>query len=97
METIETSSGNIFADLDLPDADNLLIKSDQIRAIRHAIKDRGLTQTAAAELLGIGQPDLSRLLKGPSDRYSIEMLNRLLRRLGHKVEVVISVDVHKAA
>ena len=56
-----------------------------------------LTQTAAAEFLGIGQPDLSRLLKGPSDRYSMEMLNRLLRRLGHKVEVVISLDVHKAA
>lgn len=86
---IERGSGNVFADLGRPDADAQLLKAELVSRIDEAIHRRRLTQTQAAELLGISQPDVSRLLRGSFRDYSVERLLRLLMALGHDVEIVI--------
>ncbi len=86
---IERGSGNVFADLGLPDADTHLLKADLVRRIDGIIRQRRLTQAQAAELLGLSQPDVSRLLRGNFRDYSMERLLRLLTALGRDVEIVI--------
>ena len=86
---IERGSGNVFADLDRPDADAHLVKAELVSRIDEIIRRRRLTQVQAAELLGLSQPDVSRLLGGNFRDYSIERLLRLLMALGHDVEIVI--------
>src|SRR5699024_7218951 len=61
---IERSSGNVYADLGYPDADEMKIKAGLARAIARAIEDRGLTQTEAAKRMGLSQPKVSGLLRG---------------------------------
>ena len=86
---IEHSSGNVFADLDRPDAETHLLKADLVARIDQIIRKRRLTQTRTAELLGISQPDVSRLLRGNFRDYSVERLLRLLTSLGRDVEITI--------
>lgn len=83
-------SGNVFADLGLPDSDELIAKADLMHAISQEIKRRGLTQTAAAGLLGLGQSDISRISRGRMDYFSQERLIDILRKLGNNVEIVLS-------
>ena len=85
----EISSGNVCADLGSPDAEEHLIKVALVVRINRAIKDRGLTQTAAAQLLGIDQTKLSAMLSGQFRGYSVERLLRFLVALGHDVEIVV--------
>ncbi|MDE0228076.1 MAG: XRE family transcriptional regulator, partial [Spirochaetaceae bacterium] len=61
---IERGSGNVFADLGLPDADAHLLKAELVTRIDKIILQRGLKQVEAAKLLGLSQPDVSRLLRG---------------------------------
>jgi predicted XRE-type DNA-binding protein len=86
----ELSSGNVFADLELADADELLIKADLAIAITKAIHQRGLKQAGAAKLLGINQPKVSALMRGHLDGFSIERLIRYLCALQQNVEIVIT-------
>lgn len=86
---VEKGSGNVFADLGLPDADNHLLKAELVSRIDQIIRQRRLTQPKAAAILGISQPDVSRLLKGKFREYSMERLFRLLQALGQDVEIVI--------
>ncbi|MYB51023.1 MAG: XRE family transcriptional regulator [Acidobacteriia bacterium] len=86
---IERSSGNVFADLGLPDADAHMLKAELVARIDEVIRERQLKQVDAARLLGLSQPDVSRLLRGNFREYSLERLLRLLARLGHDVEIVI--------
>jgi len=86
---VERGSGNVFADLGLPDADTLLLKADLVTRIDEIIRRRKLTQARAAALLGLSQPDVSRLLQGSFQDYSMERLLRLLMALGRDVEIVI--------
>jgi predicted XRE-type DNA-binding protein len=83
------SSGNIFADLELPDAEGLLLKSGIVIELHRLIKERGLTQIKAAKLLGITQPDLSRLLRGDLEAYSAERLMKMLTVFDHDIEIVM--------
>jgi predicted XRE-type DNA-binding protein len=85
----EPSSGNVFADLGLPDAGEHLIKAGLVLKIDQTIRERKLTQDAAAELMGIDQPKVSTLLAGQFRGYSVERLMRLLVALGHDVEIVV--------
>lgn len=82
---VTPSSGNVFADLGLEDADELLIKADLAISIAAIIKRRGLNQTAAAKVLGIDQPKVSRLERGDLYGFSIDQLIRLLGALGQKI------------
>lgn len=63
---VTSSRGNVFADLGLANADELLIKAELVRQISNLIDDRKLTQTEAAKILGIDQPKVSALLNGNS-------------------------------
>ena len=86
---MESSSGNVFADLGLPDASEHWIKAGLVVKIDRTIRQRRLTQTAAAELMGIDQPKVSAMLAGQFRGYSVERLMRFLVTLGHDVEIVV--------
>ena len=86
---IERGSGNVFADMGLPDAEAHLLKAELVTRIDTIIRRRGLKQVEAAQLLGLSQPDVSRLLRGSFRAYSVERLLRLLTALGRDVEIVI--------
>jgi len=86
---VTRSSGNVFADLGLPDADHLLAKADLAIEISSIIQDRGLTQAEAAEIMGVDQPKVSSLVRGRLDGFSMERLYRFLNALDRDVEIVI--------
>ncbi len=65
---IERGSGNVFADLGIPNPDLALAKAELVRRIRDVIAERKLTQAKAAELLGLDQPKVSTLVRGPRCR-----------------------------
>ena len=79
---VERGSGNVFADLGLPDADAHLVKAELVSRIDDMVRNRGMTQTEAARLLGLSQPDVSWLLRGDFREHSLERLFRLLTTLG---------------
>ena len=86
----QRSSGNVFADLGLADADEYLAKSDLAIQIFKIIRRRRLTQVAAGKLLGISQPKVSALLNGRLDGFSTDRLFRFLNTLGCDVRITIS-------
>ena len=88
-ETIQRGSDNVFADLGCPDANTHLLKAELVCRIDAIIRQRNLTQTEAARLLGLSQPDISRLLRGNFREYSLERLLRLLAALGRDIDIVI--------
>ena len=83
------SSGNVFADLNLPKADDLLAKAELAAKIIAEIQRRRLTQSQAAAILGIDQPKVSALKQGKLSGFSIERLMRLLLALGRDIEIVV--------
>jgi predicted XRE-type DNA-binding protein len=86
---MEPGSGNVFADLGLPDAGEHLIKAGLVVKIDRTIRQRHLTQAAAAQLMGIDQPKVSAMLAGQFRGYSVERLMRFLVAFGHDVEIVV--------
>ncbi|MBA4158614.1 MAG: XRE family transcriptional regulator [Gemmatimonadetes bacterium] len=86
---VEESSGNVFADLELPDPEERLAKAILSRQIDKEIQARGMTQAQAAELLGITQPDVSNIVRGRLSGWSLERLTRLLNRLSWDVEITV--------
>ncbi|MFZ5673431.1 MAG: helix-turn-helix domain-containing protein [Pseudomonadota bacterium] len=93
----EVSSGNVFADLGFDNPEEELLKAKLAREIRAIIKRRRLTQTKAAELLGMKQPDISAVVTGRTAKFSIDRLVRCLDRLDYKVDVIIRQKPRKAA
>lgn len=85
----ESSTGNVFADLGLSNASEHLVKAGLVVRIGRVIKQRKLTQAAAAEIMGIDQPKVSAMLSGRFRGYSVERLMRFLVALGHDVEIVV--------
>jgi predicted XRE-type DNA-binding protein len=86
----ERSTGNVFADLGLPRPADRLIKSNLTALITNEITQRNLTQSGVGELVGLDQADVSRLLRGRVNRFSIERLFEILNRLGYTVELRIT-------
>lgn len=84
------SSGNVFRDLGFANADELLAKAEMSLLLTRIIRERGLTQRAAASLLGISAPDVSDLVRGKLARFSYERLIRFLLRTGASVSIVVS-------
>lgn len=80
---------NIFADLGLPDAEELKAKAELVIQIIQAIEERGLKQVEAAEIMGVDQPKVSQLVRGKLDGFSMERLYRFLNALGMDVEIVV--------
>ena len=82
-------SGNGLADLGSPATEIHLLKAGLATRINRMIQERGLKQVEAARLLGLSQPDVSRLVRGNFREYSVERLLRLLAALGSDVRIVI--------
>lgn len=90
LETEATvTRDNIFADIGLPNAEEHLVKAKLVLRIDGILRQRGLKQVEAARVMGITQPDVSRLLRGDFRQVSVERLLRFLVALGQDVEIVI--------
>ena len=85
---VTRGSGNVFADLGLPNAADLLAKAELAVAISRVIKERG-SQREAAVLMGIDQPKVSRVLGGRLDDFSTERSLMFLVGLGRDVDIVV--------
>jgi len=83
------SSGNVFADLGLADAEERMAKAELAQKIGCILRKQHLTQVQAAEILGIDQPKVSALLCGQLSRFSIEKLMQFLLLLGKDVSITI--------
>lgn len=89
MKNYTKSSGNVFADLDLPDAEERLAKADLAIQIDHIIRKKRLTQEQAAKILGVSQPKVSALLHGKLAGFSMDRLFKFLMALGQDIEIRI--------
>jgi len=87
--TVHDSSGNIFEDMGMPNAEEVLAKAELARVIRKVLKERKLSQIQAAEILGLKQPDVSDLVRGKLARFSMERLERCLTALGMDVRIQV--------
>jgi predicted XRE-type DNA-binding protein len=76
---IAIGSGNISADIGLPEADEMLFKVENRHRLDRTINQRNLTHRSAAKLAGISQPDFSCILRGQFQSYSQAELMRILR------------------
>ena len=83
------SSGNIFADLGFPDAESHLLKAEIMVEIMRLCEERSLTQLGVGKLLGISQPEVSRLFRGHFREYSVERLIGFLTDFDRDVEIVV--------
>lgn len=86
---VQRGSGNVFADLGLPDADKLKIKSGLVIEIRKAMRQLGLTQQEAAKRMGITQPKVSDMMRGDFSNLSERKLMDCLNRLGYDIEIKV--------
>jgi predicted XRE-type DNA-binding protein len=91
---VQEGSGNIFADLGLPDAEELLVKVAVVSRLSDLINERGITQAQVATLLGIDQPKVSALLRGRLRGFSLGRLLSFLIALDQDVDIVVH---HKTA
>ena len=82
-------TGNVFADIGLPNAEEHLIKAQLVYKIDRLMKARKLRQVDAAKLFGVKQPDVSNMLRGDFRQFSVERLLRFLVALGQDVEIVV--------
>jgi phage-related protein/predicted XRE-type DNA-binding protein len=87
---VTKSSGNVFADIGLPNAAEHSIKADLVLRIAARIRSKGLTQAKAASLLGLAQPDVSKLLRGHFAGYAYERLFGYLNALGERISIEVS-------
>ena len=94
--TIRPSRGSVFADLRLPDADDLPLQAELSRLIYLRVKELGLTQADAAARLGLKQPDVSKLMNGRHSGFSAERLFRILNALDQDVQIVIRQKPNRA-
>lgn len=92
---VEMGSGNIFADLGLPDAEAHFLKAQIVSEIYRLTHERKLTQSQAGERMGISQPEVSRLFKGNFREYSVDRLMGFLTAFDRDIEIV--VRPHKKA
>jgi predicted XRE-type DNA-binding protein len=87
VKAVTEGSGNVFADLGLPNPEQELMKARLTLQIYRIIKDRGLTQTQAATALGIKQPHVSNIMRNRAGTFSVGRLLEFLTMLGQDVEV----------
>ena len=85
----ETGSRNVFKDIGVPNAEEHLVKAQLVFKIDTIMKDRGLKQVEAADLFGVRQPDVSKMLRGEFRQFSVERLLRFLVALNQDVQIVV--------
>jgi predicted XRE-type DNA-binding protein len=94
MSKVEQSSGNVFADLGFADAAGHRAKAELVRRFAAVMTKRGLSQSAAGRIVGVSQPDISRLLSGRFRDVSIERLLRMLQKLDCEVAITVQHAGH---
>jgi predicted XRE-type DNA-binding protein len=85
----ETGNGNVFKDIGVPNAEEHWVKAKLVFKIDTILKKRGLKQVEAADLFGVRQPDVSKMLRGEFRQFSVERLLRFLVALDQDVEIVV--------
>jgi predicted XRE-type DNA-binding protein len=93
-ETVELGSSNVFVDLGLPDPDERQLRVQLAMRLNDLLKAEGLTQAAAAKLLGIAQPHVSELKNYKLSRFSSERLLHYITLLNRDVEIFIRPRTH---
>ena len=86
---VEQGSGNVFRDLGFPHPEREQLKADLTLQIYRLIRQRGLTQAEAGEILGLRPPPASALMRGRSGPFSVERLMQFLTALGQDVQVTV--------
>ena len=86
---VQRSSGNVFSDLGLSDADKLKIKTGLVIEIRKAMRTHGLTQQDAAKRMGVSQPKVSDMMRSDFSNLSERKLMDCLTRLGYDIEISV--------
>jgi len=89
MREIEKGSTNVYTDLGMANAEEMLVKAQLATKIAEIIKHRRMTQVQAAELLGIPQPKLSNMLRGQFRGISETKMLECLTRLGSDVQIIV--------
>jgi predicted XRE-type DNA-binding protein len=89
----EQGSGNVYSDLGIDDPEGMLVKAQLVAKIAEILGERDYTQTKAADILGVPQPKLSKILRGQFRGVSERKLMSCLAKLGHDVDIV----VHRAS
>lgn len=95
--SVRRGTKNVFADLGFPDAETHLLKAELMARVQDILEAKRLTQTEAAKITGVSQPDLSRMLKGRFRDISAERIMRMLARLGCAVDIVVKPQGRKRA
>jgi predicted XRE-type DNA-binding protein len=93
---VETGTGNVFADIGMPNPEEALAKAEIARLVNSILSARDLTQAQAGDLLGIPQPRVSDLARGRLGKFSLEKLLDFAKRLGNDVEIRIKRSKNKA-
>ena len=86
---VTRGSGNVFADLGLPNPEQELLKAQLSLQIYRIVKQRGLTQAQAASVLGIKQPHVSALMRNRAGNFSVGRLMEFLTALGQDVRITV--------
>jgi predicted XRE-type DNA-binding protein len=89
-QSVTESSGNVFADLGLPNPEQELVKAELTLQISRIIRDCGMTQAEAAKVLGVRQPHVSLLMRNRAGSFSVGRLMEFLTALGQDVEVAVT-------
>jgi len=87
---VTPSGGNIFADLNIPDAENEKLRLHLLAAIREWVSGSNLTQTDAAAAMGVKQPTLNDAIKGRYQKFTIDRLVRMLSNVGKQVNITVT-------
>ena len=85
----ESGSRNVFEDIGVPNAEEHFVKAQLVYKIDTIMKQRGMKQVAAANALGVRQPDVSKMLRGEFRQFSVERLLRFLVALNQDVDIVV--------
>jgi predicted XRE-type DNA-binding protein len=88
-EVVTVGTGNVFADLGLPDGETHYLKARLVSEIMRAARTRKLTQTGLGKVIGVSQPEVSRMYHGHFREYSVERLMHFLTVLDHEIEILI--------
>ncbi len=94
---ITHSSGNVFADLGVSNPEEAQARAQLLLRIKDIITESGLTQTEAARILGVDQPQVSKLVNGKLSVFSMDRLIHFLNALDRDVEIVVKLKEHERA
>lgn len=90
MTDFTEGSGNVFADIGVPDPDTALAKAKMIVELKRIVEERGLTQEQLAQLMGVDQPTVSKALSGRLSSITLDRLIRWLTLLGRNVDITLA-------